>query len=150
MPYLFEFAAIGLLGGVAWFWYESLARRETAVDAARRACIAENVQFLDDTVALARHRDEFRRSVDVARELDCDLVRVFTFSRGSTAANPAMLRRAAEHLAELRAIGEHTLIEPRTVGRGKLPSTVLGLLFHSAEHIQRHVGQLLVTIRVRE
>jgi hypothetical protein len=53
MPYLFEFAAIGLLGGVAWFWYESLARRETAVDAARRACIAENVQFLDDTVALA-------------------------------------------------------------------------------------------------
>jgi hypothetical protein len=53
-------------------------------------------------------------------------------------------------LAELRTIDERTLPEPRTVGRGKLPSTVLGLLFHSAEHIQRHVGQLLVTIRVRE
>jgi hypothetical protein len=25
---------------------------------------------------------------------------------------------------------------------------VLGLLFHSAEHVQRHVGQLLVTVRV--
>jgi uncharacterized damage-inducible protein DinB len=52
-------------------------------------------------------------------------------------------------LAELRTIDERTLTEPRTVGRGKLPSTVLGLLFHSAEHVQRHVGQLLVTIRVR-
>jgi uncharacterized damage-inducible protein DinB len=53
-------------------------------------------------------------------------------------------------LAELRTIDERTLTEPRTVGRGKLPSTVLGLLFHSAEHVQRHVGQLLVTIRVQQ
>ena len=53
-------------------------------------------------------------------------------------------------LAELSTIDERTLTEPRAVGRGKLPSTVLGLLFHSAEHVQRHVGQLLVTIRVRE
>jgi uncharacterized damage-inducible protein DinB len=52
-------------------------------------------------------------------------------------------------LAELRTTDERTLTEPRTVGRGKLPSTVLGLLFHSAEHVQRHVGQLLVTIRVQ-
>jgi uncharacterized damage-inducible protein DinB len=34
------------------------------------------------------------------------------------------------------------------VGRAKLPSTVLGLLFHAAEHTQRHVGQLLVTAKV--
>jgi uncharacterized damage-inducible protein DinB len=40
-------------------------------------------------------------------------------------------------------------VEPRTVGRGKLPSTVLGLLVHAAEHIQRHLGQLLVTVRVQ-
>jgi uncharacterized damage-inducible protein DinB len=52
-------------------------------------------------------------------------------------------------LAELRTTDERTLTEPRTVGRGMLPSTVLGLLFHSAEHVQRHVGQLLVTIRVQ-
>jgi hypothetical protein len=30
-----------------------------------------------------------------------------------------------------------------------LPSTVLGLLVHSAEHVQRHAGQLLVTVRVQ-
>ncbi len=30
-----------------------------------------------------------------------------------------------------------------------VPSTVLGLLFHAAEHTQRHVGQLLVTVRVQ-
>lgn len=52
-------------------------------------------------------------------------------------------------LAELRAVNEQTLTEPRTVGRSKLPSTVLGLLVHAAEHAQRHVGQLLVTVRVQ-
>jgi len=34
------------------------------------------------------------------------------------------------------------------VGRARIPSTVLGLLFHAAEHIQRHNGQLLVTVKV--
>ena len=49
---------------------------------------------------------------------------------------------------ELRATDERTLTDPRTVGRGKLPSTKLGLIVHAAEHTQRHVGQLLVTDRV--
>jgi uncharacterized damage-inducible protein DinB len=49
---------------------------------------------------------------------------------------------------ELRAIDERTLTDPRTVGRGKLPSTRLGLIVHAAEHTQRHVGQLLVTARI--
>jgi uncharacterized damage-inducible protein DinB len=31
-----------------------------------------------------------------------------------------------------------------------LPSTVLGLLVHAAEHTMRHVGQLLVTVRVQK
>ena len=50
---------------------------------------------------------------------------------------------------QLRATDDRMLHEPREVGRDKLPSTVLGLLFHAAEHAQRHVGQLLVTIRVQ-
>jgi uncharacterized damage-inducible protein DinB len=58
--------------------------------------------------------------------------------------------RADSALAELRAIDEQSLKEFRTVGRSKLPSTVLGLLFHAAEHTQRHVGQLLVTVRVQQ
>lgn len=49
----------------------------------------------------------------------------------------------------LRRMDEATLSEPRGVGRKAVPSTVRGLLFHAAEHVQRHVGQLLVTVRVQ-
>lgn len=51
-------------------------------------------------------------------------------------------------MEQLSAINMQTLYEPRGVGRAQLPSTVLGLLFHSAEHTMRHVGQLLVTVKV--
>ena len=52
-------------------------------------------------------------------------------------------------LIQLRATPPHSLSEERLVGRKQLPSTVLGLLFHAAEHAQRHMGQLLVTARVQ-
>jgi uncharacterized damage-inducible protein DinB len=52
-------------------------------------------------------------------------------------------------LAQLRATQPHTLAETRLVGRKRLPATALGLLFHAAEHTQRHVGQMLVTARVQ-
>jgi hypothetical protein len=51
-------------------------------------------------------------------------------------------------LAQLRATDSATLLEPREVGRARLPSTVLGLLFHAAEHTQRHVGQLVTTAKI--
>ena len=51
-------------------------------------------------------------------------------------------------LAQLRATPEAALLEPRTVGRAGLPSTVIGLLFHAAEHTQRHVGAIVATARV--
>jgi uncharacterized damage-inducible protein DinB len=51
-------------------------------------------------------------------------------------------------LAQLRATPPTELTTERVVGRGKLPSTVIGLLVHAAEHTMRHVGQLLVTARV--
>jgi uncharacterized damage-inducible protein DinB len=44
----------------------------------------------------------------------------------------------------VRAIDPATLGESRTVGRKKLPTTVIGLLTHIAEHTQRHVGQAVV------
>ena len=47
-----------------------------------------------------------------------------------------------------RATDPATLLEPRGVGRKRLPSNVLGLLFHAAEHTQRHVGQLVTTAKV--
>lgn len=57
-------------------------------------------------------------------------------------------RRVAAALAQLRATEPATLLEPRHVGRRRLPSTVLGLLGHAAEHTMRHLGQLLVTARI--
>jgi uncharacterized damage-inducible protein DinB len=41
----------------------------------------------------------------------------------------------------VRGVDPATLPEPREIGRKRLPSTVNGLLVHTAEHIQRHVGQ---------
>ncbi|MBO0320839.1 DinB family protein [Muricauda sp. CAU 1633] len=51
-----------------------------------------------------------------------------------------------EALDYFKTIPENALTDERFVGRKKLPSTVIGLLFHAAEHSQRHVGQLLVTV----
>lgn len=51
-------------------------------------------------------------------------------------------------ILQLKNTPEATILTPVTVGRKKLPSTVLGLLFHAAEHTQRHTGQLLVTVRI--
>jgi DinB superfamily len=56
---------------------------------------------------------------------------------------------AVDHaLAQVRATPESTLLEPREVGRARLPSTVVGLLFHAAEHTQRHVGQLVTVAKI--
>jgi uncharacterized damage-inducible protein DinB len=50
--------------------------------------------------------------------------------------------------AQLRATKESDLLEPRLVGRAKLPSNVIGLLVHAAEHTARHVGQIVTTAKV--
>jgi hypothetical protein len=51
-------------------------------------------------------------------------------------------------LDRLRRIEPAALADARFVGAKRLPSTVAGLLFHAAEHAQRHCGRLLVTARV--
>lgn len=64
----------------------------------------------------------------------------------------SLVRGAQEAIAHaidvLRATPHATLLEPRSVGRAKLPSTVLGLLMHIAEHTQRHTGQVITTAKV--
>ena len=50
------------------------------------------------------------------------------------------LARAEERI---RSIDPTTLADPRAVGRQQLPTTVIGLLVHIAEHTQRHVGQAI-------
>lgn len=64
---------------------------------------------------------------ELLRELDANLRRVETVVRG---------------------IGVAALAEPRSVGRKKLPTTVIGLIVHIAEHTQRHVGQAVTTARI--
>jgi hypothetical protein len=99
------------------------------------------------------------------------LDRLFTYARGETLTDaqrsagrdegtpgepPATLplmvedveRTIGRALVQLRAIPRDTLLEPRKVGRAGLPSNVLGLLFHAAEHSTRHVGQAITTAKI--
>lgn len=50
--------------------------------------------------------------------------------------------------AYLKTVDPTTLCEPRAVGRKALPTTVIGLLVHLAEHTQRHLGQAITLSRV--
>ena len=65
---------------------------------------------------------------------------------------PALLEQARRAIAaaldQLRATRREELLEPRAVGRQGLPSNVLGLLFHAAEHTTRHVGQAITTAKI--
>jgi uncharacterized damage-inducible protein DinB len=98
------------------------------------------------------------------------LDRLFTYARGellSDAQREALRAEADDHpdrdaaalaalvdrtvgaaLAQLRATDPERLLDERRVGRAGLPSTVLGLLFHAAEHTTRHAGQLVSTVRL--
>jgi len=49
---------------------------------------------------------------------------------------------------QLRRTRSEQLLERREVGRARIPSTVLGLLFHIAEHTQRHTGQVITTAKI--
>lgn len=51
-------------------------------------------------------------------------------------------------LEQLRFTDPSVLADYRGIGRAGLPSTVIGLLVHGAEHTMRHVGQLMVTAAV--
>ena len=89
-------------------------------------------ETLDDA-QLAALADEAR-----VEERPCDGARLL-----------ATAERAIERaLAQIRATDPATLGDARLVGRGRLPSTVIGLLFHAAEHTQRHAGQAMTTARV--
>ena len=50
---------------------------------------------------------------------------------------------------QLRATSRDSLLDDRKVGRAGLPATVLGLVFHAAEHTTRHVGQAITTALVQ-
>lgn len=98
------------------------------------------------------------------------LDRLFTYARGATLTEAQVVALKAEgapltedtrdrlldaliaqlesRLDELRTIDPAILGDVRTIGRAQLPSTVLGCIVHAAEHGMRHLGQLVVTVRV--
>ena len=100
------------------------------------------------------------------------LDRLFTYSRGevlSDAQQAALQAEQSDHpdldasllaarfaaaveaaIDQLRRIDPASVLDERKVGRAGLPSTVLGLIFHAAEHSARHVGQLVTTVKLRE
>jgi uncharacterized damage-inducible protein DinB len=56
----------------------------------------------------------------------------------------AAMNEAFERAEEAaRSLEPDRLADPRGVGRKQLPTTVVGLLVHLAEHTQRHVGQAI-------
>jgi hypothetical protein len=99
----------------------------------------------------------------MARSLD----RLLTYAEGE-ALNEAQLEAlrtemdggsAAEVLTEFRdglrsakerasAFEPESFAEVRGIGRKRLPTTVVGLLIHCAEHTQRHVGQAVTTAKL--
>jgi hypothetical protein len=50
--------------------------------------------------------------------------------------------------AELNTIDPALLYAARTVGRRALPTSVIGLIVHLAEHTQRHLGQAIVIAKI--
>ncbi|HEV7381417.1 MAG TPA: DinB family protein [Dyadobacter sp.] len=57
-------------------------------------------------------------------------------------------KQVSKAIDQIKQTDADSLTDVRLVGRSKIPSTHLGLLFHAAEHTQRHIGQLLVTARI--
>ena len=56
-----------------------------------------------------------------------------------------IIDRALKQLADTP---KESLLDERKLGRAGLPTTVLGLLFHAAEHSTRHVGQAITTAKI--
>jgi hypothetical protein len=76
-----ELGVLGLAAAAAWLWFDTLRARECAMEAARRACEMDEVQLLDDTVALERWR--------LKRDADGHLaiLRVYRFEFSDTGDN---------------------------------------------------------------
>lgn len=95
---------------------------------------------LDRLFTYARNEalsDEQRRAAAQESQPDLSMTGDALLARFRTAVDCA--------LAQVRATSDSSLTDARLVGRAQLPSTVLGLLFHAAEHTQRHAGQALTT-----
>ena len=67
---------------------------------------------------------------------------------GATQFARAAVEAIACAIEVMRSTPPALYLEPREVGRRRLPTTVIGLLVHIAEHTQRHTGQIVTTAKV--
>jgi len=84
--------------------------------------------------------DAQERAIELERSPDLDVDREFLLELLDMTIDRALL--------QLRCTSENSLLKGRTVGSGRLPSNVLGLLYHASEHTARHIGQLITTLKV--
>ena len=85
-----------------------------------------------------------------------DAQRAYARAEGKPGDPPASLaelvaavnRTVEQAFDQLRSTPADSLLEERKVGRAGLPSNVLGLVFHAAEHATRHVGQAITTAKI--
>lgn len=77
----FEIISLLILSALAWLWFDSVKVRDIAVRTARSACIADDLQFLDETVSIA--------SLKPARDENGQFVlrRVYSFEFSDTGNN---------------------------------------------------------------
>lgn len=94
MPIL-EVSGLLLVAALGWFWLASIKARDAAMMACRRACDAEGLQFLDETVSVSSMRPE-RDDDGVIR-----LRRVYSFEYSDTGDNR---RRGSIVMLGLRVI----------------------------------------------
>ena len=66
----------------------------------------------------------------------------------STELVAAFAKQVDAAVAQLKETDEAMLTDARYLGRKRIPTTLMGLLFHAAEHTMRHVGQLFVTVKL--
>ena len=76
-----ELIGLAVLAAGAWLWLDSLKARDIGIAAARSACQSEDLQLLDDTVAIAGLR--------LARDADGRLLlqRAYAFEYSDTGDN---------------------------------------------------------------
>lgn len=77
----YELLVVILLVGGVWLWLDSLKAREIGIRAAQLACVEDNLQFLDETVA--------GRSLKLARDDEgrLKLRRIYEFEYSDTGDN---------------------------------------------------------------
>lgn len=51
-------------------------------------------------------------------------------------------------MVQLSQTPEGTLADARTIGKAQLPTSVIGAIFHAAEHAARHAGQIVTTAKI--